>query len=60
MKEFVFLTNTVTSRPDCRQNADNVGIITFSVILSCIPSINIIMSKLNWCSGLGTTLSRLG
>ena len=31
--------DTITSRPDWRQNADSVCIITFSVILSCILSI---------------------
>ena len=34
-------TDTITSRPDCRQNADNVYSITFGVILSCIMSVNI-------------------
>ena len=51
---------TITSRPDCRQNADNVCIISFRVVLPYIQSISIIMSKVNWCSGLKTTLFRLG
>ena len=43
MNESVFLinTDTITSRPDCHQNADNVCPITFSVILSYIVSIKI-------------------